>query len=254
MKAAEAMSLGCSHLPKYSPYEKRKEMQGNLSNTQIKKGMVITVCFVVLRLIVAQLWNLWFGGTYRLSISFLTFLLSAFLVMSVGLVYLGFTRWVGVDLKAWWFKRGSILKDIVWGVGAIIGLGVLVLGLGIAMSAFGLAFSSPMASQDNVSLPQLPIDLVLGWFFGFAMASFGEETLFRGFLQGVVATKYGKWGSNLLQAAIFSVSHLGMEPLVSVGNVAFLLLFRFGFGILLGWLRMKRGSLLAAGIAHGIMG
>jgi membrane protease YdiL (CAAX protease family) len=94
----------------------------------------------------------------------------------------------------------------------------------------------------------------VGWLFGFAIASFEKETIFKGFLQEVIGRKHGGWAGNLLQAAIFSASHLGMEPLESIGNVAFLLLFRFGFGVLMGWLRMRRGTLLAAGIVHGFIG
>ena len=230
-------------------------MQNNEQDkTQIRKGIIITMCFVVLRLIVAKLWNLWFGGEYHLSISFLIFLLSVFLVMSVGLVYFGFNKWAGVDLKAWWFKRGNILGDIIWGVGTIIGMGILLIGVGVVMWVFDLMPPSLIARQEGISLSQIPIDLLLGWFFGFAIASFEEETIFRGFLLDVIGRKFGEWGSNLLQAAIFSVAHLGMEPLGSIVNVAFLLLFRFGFGVLLGWLRMKRGTLLTAGIVHGFIG
>ena len=230
-------------------------MQDNeLNNAQIRKGLVIVVCFVILRLIVAKLWNLWFGGEYQLSISFLAFLLSVFLVMSVGLVYFGFNKWAGVDLKTWWFKRVNILGDIIWGVGTIIGMGILLIGVGVVIWVFDLKPPSLISHQEGTSLSQIPIDLVLGWFFGFAIASFEEETIFRGFLQDVIGRKFGEWGSNLLQAAIFSVAHLGMEPLGSIGNVVFLLLFRFGFGVLLGWLRMKRGTLLTAGIVHGFIG
>jgi len=75
-------------------------MQSDLSNSQVKKGIVIAACFLLLRLIAAQLWNSWFGGEYCLSVPFLLFLFGIFLVISVGLVYVDFTRWVGVDLKS----------------------------------------------------------------------------------------------------------------------------------------------------------
>jgi membrane protease YdiL (CAAX protease family) len=224
-----------------------------LNRAQTKKGLALTACFVVLRLIVTKLWAVWFGGNYVLSVPFLIFLSSVFLVMSVGLVYLGFTRWVGVDITPWWFKRGRILGDILWGVGVMICLGALLLGVGIVL--FVLHITPPnLASQSFTSLAQLPVNLALGSVFGFAIASFTEETLFRGFLQDVIGKKYGKWAGNLLQAALFSAAHLGMEPLGSIGNAAFLLLFRFGFGVLMGCLKMKRGTLLAAGIVHGFIG
>ena len=225
-----------------------------LNRTQIRKGLIITVLFVLLRLIMARLWQMWFGGDYHLTLPFLLFLLAVFLVMSVGLVYVGFSQWVGVDLRAWWFKRDQIVSDILWGIGALVGLGILVLGAGIVMWTLDLMPASLEPTQEATSLSQIPINLILGWVFGFAIASFEEETIFRGFLQEVLDTKYGAWGSNLLQAAIFSAAHLGMEPITSLGSVTSLLLFRFVLGVVFGWLRMKRGTLLAAGVLHGIIG
>jgi hypothetical protein len=40
----------------------------------------------------------------------------------------------------------------------------------------------------------------------------------------------------------------------SLNNEIFGLLFRFGSGNLFGWLRMKQGSLLPAGIVNGFIG
>ena len=76
-------------------------------------------------------------------------------------------------------------------MGTLICLGVFVFGVGIVISVFNLMPSSLVASQDNVSLSQILINLVLGWFFGFAIASFQEETIFRGFLQEVIGRKFG---------------------------------------------------------------
>jgi len=43
-----------------------------------------------------------------------------FLLLSIGLVYLGFTRWVGVDLLRWWFDRQQLRGDLRWGVAGIV--------------------------------------------------------------------------------------------------------------------------------------
>jgi len=232
-----------------------QQKDSKLTPSQIKKGLILTACFLVVRLVAAWLWMRWFDMNYHLTIPFLAFLLTIFFVSSVGIVVLGFTKWVGVDLKTWWFRRGRILRDIAWGVGILIGSGVLLLAAGIVMLAFDLLPTTPLVvGQETTPLSQLPIDLTLGWLFGFGIASFGEETLFRGFLQRVFDRRVSRWTSNLLQAALFSLTHLGMEPLQSVGHLAFLLLFRFGFGLLMGWLKMKRGTLLSAGIVHGFWG
>jgi len=230
-----------------------------MTGTQVKKSMVILICFVGMRLVAARLWDSWFGMVYELSVPFLVFLLGIFLVMSVGLVYIGFTRWVGLDLGSWWFKPGRIKGDIKWGVGAIILGGVSILGIGIVMLLFNITPPMVEATQESdislaQTLAQIPIDLVLGWFFGFGIAAFQEETIFRGFLQGELGRRYGAWVGNLLQALVFSFTHLGMAPLGSIGDVVFQLVFRFGSGLLFGWLRMKRGTLLPAGIVHGFIG
>jgi len=222
---------------------------------RLRRGMIILVVFTLLRTVVARLWGFWFGMNYHLSLPFLSFLLVVFLVMSVGLVYLGFTRWVGVDLKSWWFKRGRIKGDILWAVGTLLAGGGLILAVGIGMLALGVMPQNLTASPENTqSLSQLPVDLILGWLFGFGIAAFQEETIFRGFLQSELSQRYGQWAGNLLQAAIFSLLHFGMEPLGTLGNILFLFLFRFASGFLFGWLKMKRGTLLAAGIVHGFIG
>jgi membrane protease YdiL (CAAX protease family) len=230
-----------------------------LTGTQIKKGILILVCFLGMRLVVARLWEHWFDMEYELSLPFLSFLLSTFMLMSVGLVYLGFTRWVGIDLKSWWFKPGRIKGDIKWGFGTII-LGVaLIFGIGIVLLLLNITPPTITAAKESdvplaQTLAQIPVDLLLGWFFGFGIAAFQEETIFRGFMQGELSRRYGEWTGIVLQAFIFSFSHLGMTPLASIGDEVFSLLFRFGSGLLFGWLRVRRGTLLPAGIVHGLIG
>jgi len=230
-----------------------------MTSSQVKKSVAILICFVILRLLVSRLWDYWFDMGYELSAPFLVFLFATFLLMSVGLVYLGFTRWVGIDIGSWWFKPGRIKGDIKWGIGTIILGGMLVFGAGIVMLLFSITPPMLAATQENEvplsqTLSQIPIDLVLGWFFGFGIAAFQEGTIFRGFLQGEFTRRYGSWVGNLLQALIFSLAHLGMTPFGSIGGEIFSLVFRFGSGLLFGWLRMKRGSLLPAGIVHGFIG
>jgi len=81
------------------------------------------------------------------------------------------------------------------------------------------------------------VNLLLGWFFGFAIAAFQEETLFRGFLQGLLQERYGRIVAIVGQAAIFTLVHLGYYP-VSAWP---LLLVVFLVGIVTGWLVDRRG-------------
>lgn len=115
--------------------------------------------------------------------------------------------------------------------------------------------AAPAADEPLVqTLAQIPVDLILGWFFGFGVAAFTEETIFRGFIQGILLEETQPWPANLLQALLFAISHIGMMPFVSLGNEVFSLVFRFASGCLFGWLRNKRGSLLPGGIVHGFIG
>lgn len=203
-----------------------------------------------------RLWENLFGSVdLHVSLKFLLFLFSMFLVMSVGLIYVGFTRWVGVDLRQWWFNRKTLWGDIGWGFVGLLIIGVLVIASLATFWLLGLDSDELRAPEgEPPPLHLIPVKLLLGWFFGFAIAAFQEETLFRGFWQRIFTEKYGNWPANILQAALFSIAHFGLEPVHSLAGFLFTLLLRFVGGIVFGWLKMKRGTLLAPGIAHGIMG
>lgn len=93
-------------------------------------------------------------------------------------------------------------------------------------------------------------EILMILFFGFAVASFQEETIFRGFIQRVFTEKYGKWRGNIIQSAIFSLSHIGYYSL----DAWLMFLQAFSVGMVFGWLRMKRSTLIAPWLAHGFLG
>lgn len=87
---------------------------------------------------------------------------------------------------------------------------------------------------------QSPKDLLLNIFFVAALAGIGEELLFRGLVQRLLARRYGRWTGILIAAALFSAMHLqfyGFFP-------------RFLLGIVLGVLFAYSGSLWVAMLAH----
>ena len=231
----------------------------DMTRDQIRKGLVITVCFVIARLAIARMWGLWFDLEYHLTLPFLIFLGMSFVVVSLGLVYYGFTRWVGVDVKSWWIRPGRVMGDIKWAMLTLILGGIVFLVVVLGLYFLNLvppdlmAVPQEDAPMDQI-LAQIPVNLVLGRFFGFALAAYTEETIFRGFIMGLLADRVGSRTANVLQALLFSLSHIGMTPLVSIGAGIFGVLFRFASGCVFGWLKMKRGNLLASGIVHGIIG
>ncbi len=217
-----------------------------LSIEQVRKGLILLVLFIVIRAMLAYI-----TGTNLLATSDANsalFLLSAFLILSVGVVYLGFSRWVGVNLNDWWgFDRSRLPGDIGWGLLGFILLFVASAAVMIPVAILGLV-PTDVTSVPGIQTSTSSFALML--FFGFAIAGFQEETIFRGFLQGVLSERLSAWPGNFLQAAIFSIAHIGYYPL----DAWPLFVLAFISGIIFGWLRMKRQSLVSPWIAHGLFG
>ena len=228
-----------------------------LTRTQKGRGLVLLGAFVVLRAVAVRVWDRYFPGGYSTDPLFLAFLGGVFLFLSVGLVYLGFTRWVGVDLRAWWVDRGQLRGDLAWGLVGTFAVLLATLGGVLALSALlpglgpvGAAGAAPAPTVTASTGTDWVTTLLLGWFFGFAIAAFQEETLFRGFLQGLLRERYGRAVAVVGQAAVFALAHLTYYPISAWPLVLMVLLV----GLVTGWLVDRRGTLLAAGIAHGFVG
>jgi len=216
-----------------------------LSRSQVEKGVVLLVVFVVLRAVIMAIPG--FGQELEANLQSLLFLLVAFLIGSVGIVYLGFAKWVGIDLGRWWqFSRKRIAGDVGWGVlGFFVGF-ILMVTVLLPFAFLAWAMGLPLSPSVTVS----PIGFLLNLVFGFAIAGFQEETIFRGFLQSVLMERFGRWQANGVQAVVFSLAHIGYYPLTEWP----LFISAFVSGLVFGWLRVKRGTLVAPWIAHGLIG
>ncbi|NLV06207.1 CPBP family intramembrane metalloprotease [Haloarcula rubripromontorii] len=216
----------------------------SLSQTQLRRGVTILLAFVVMR---ALLWGpLWTQPTPTDPLQYAGLVLVTILVGSVGLVYLGFTRWVGVDIVSWWVDRTHLRWDLLWGLAGFVI--ALLVTLGTALGFQSLL--GPRPPNAPVAAAPSPVGTLLLLVFGFAVASFQEETLFRGFLQTELADRYGEWPAVVLQAGTFSVAHVGYYPF----SAWYLFAAAFAGGLVYGWLRKRRGRLLVSGIAHGLLG
>ncbi|WP_254832756.1 type II CAAX endopeptidase family protein [Haloglomus salinum] len=215
----------------------------SFTDRQLRRGLVLLAAFVGLR---ALLWgSLWAQPSPSQPLEFAILVLGTTLVGSVGLVYLGFTRWVGVDVVAWWVDRDHLGRDVLWGVGGFVLSFAVIAGLTLGIGAV----AGPLPAAPVSEAPSLTGTLLM-LLFGFAVAAFQEETLFRGFLQSALAERVGAWPALVLQAAAFSAAHVGYYPL----SAWFLFVSAFAGGLVYGWLRLRRGRLLAPGIAHGLLG
>ena len=79
------------------------------------------------------------------------------------------------------------------------------------------------------------------------IAAIPEETIFRGILQPTLQNKVGRWSGILLTAVIFALYHV---------HFAFALpriISHFCWGLILGLLRERTGTLWAPAIAHALM-
>jgi len=217
-----------------------------ISTSQIRKCSVLIVLFTLMRAAAAPLLY-----SVKTALEMSLFLFSIFLVMSVGLVYFGFTKWVKVNIITWWKTKNAIGGDIAWGILGTALLAVIPIATMMTAHAFGWELPKGVMpkSPDSSSHPIL-LQHLQHLFFGFGIAAFQEETIFRGFLQIALTERYGKGMGNLLQAALFSLCHIGYIPYEDWP----LYIAVFISGLMFGWLKTKRGTLIVPAIAHGIIG
>lgn len=108
-----------------------------------------------------------------------------------------------------------------------------------------------LISASSLEHPDVtgPIVSVIGG-LSVAAAALGEEIFFRDFLQGLLDRWRGPhlalWG----QAFAFLIPHL-LLLLIDV-HLYPLVIVQFGVSVLLGWLRLRSGSLWPAAVAHVI--
>lgn len=69
----------------------RELSEVHFSHTQRVGGLLLLGAFVVLWAVLVWAWDRFFGGDYSTDPALLAFLGGIFLLLSVGLVYLGFT-------------------------------------------------------------------------------------------------------------------------------------------------------------------
>lgn len=93
----------------------------------------------------------------------------------------------------------------------------------------------------------LPISVV--GFVMFVLGPIAEEVMHRGLIYGYFRVKFGVFFAIILQAFIFSLSHIGF---IYGGKALYFTLSYFVAGILFGILYEKSGSLYPSMICHGM--
>jgi membrane protease YdiL (CAAX protease family) len=179
-------------------------------------------------------------------------------------------RWVeggdfrdaGLRLPGWRYGL------IAWFGPAILTLITAILSLPIYPfdPTFGLLEEMMRSAGQTLPVPPAVIILlqaVSGLTAAVAINSvfgFGEEFGWRGYLLPRLMERYGGWPGLLAQGAIWGLWH---APIIALAGhnyperpllgVPLFIVFCTLFGVLLGWLRLASGSVLAPTIAHGAL-
>lgn len=173
---------------------------------------------------------------------------AAFIInIGVGLFEIGVVLWLWMGRyarlsfrEAGW--NGLAQRDVAYGV----------LGFALFASVVTCIFAADGGFKDAIAYiadtiahytPQQRVFFVL---MG-VIAAIPEETIFRGIMQPTLQKKVGRWPGILLTAIIFAGYHV---------HFAFALpriISHICWGLILGLLRERTGTLWAPGIAHALM-
>ena len=193
--------------------------------------------FSFLRFIQTIVWQKWFSSLdFQVSSQFTLFLSVWFIILSVGLVIGGIVWLTRTSWRQLGWSRKGLLKAIGLGL-----LGFLLLSLNVIV--WSIAKGS--TQQPQMTTPSLS-RLLLVAFFAFGQPAWVEENLYRGYLQPNLSRRMKLWSAIVVQAAIFSLAHLGyLSNILDFGQA-------FVAGLILGCLRGRNSNLVAAFIAHGL--
>jgi membrane protease YdiL (CAAX protease family) len=138
------------------------------------------------------------------------------------------------------------VSDVVLGVGVVL----LIFGVVIALALLtgnGPGFVAPYRAE--IAKGTSPWWFVLRWWPAIFLASFVEESFFRGFMWRGIEAYHGRLAALLVTSLLFAAMHHNnyiIDGAVDVPSVIQYLLAAFIFG----WLRWRSGGTTAPIIAH----
>lgn len=133
-----------------------------------------------------------------------------------------------------WFDGGP--ADLVWGAVA----GVVLLGVGMAYDEGIVRLGVP--ARDVASMWRSLGSTFSLALLGCVVAPIAEEAYFRGRLHDLLAASTSTRTAILISGALFGFAH-GLPEVIPIA---------FLFGCALGWLRVRRGNLIAPIVAHAV--
>ena len=103
---------------------------------------------------------------------------------------------------------------------------------------------SSVAFSRYVSVFRMPVTIILLMFFSWLIVSFSEEILYRGIMQRRLSFLFGRITGLILASALFAFAGHTHEPVLDN------LIFRLPFGIILGYLYLRKQSLFIPICVH----
>jgi membrane protease YdiL (CAAX protease family) len=176
---------------------------------------------------------------------------------SILYLIIGVFSMVAVIFGAWlhFFERRS------W---ASVGLGlgkdtrrnyVLGFGLGLLMAAsvvYAVRLFGGYVVESEVGLQFYDFAPILILMFGFMLQSGVEELIFRGWMLGRIAARYGLWAGVIGNSVLFTLIHIDTEALAALGLSGILLFTAMTmlFSVFLSLLVIKEKSIWGAAAWH----
>jgi len=203
--------------------------------------VLLTAVFAALRGLAAVL----LGPDFDMdvpSVGLFALLGLAVLVQAGAVVGLGLVRWGRLPLPALGWRSLNPQVDCAAGLLGFLAVAAVVLALraaegGPVPETLGLWLHQPFGARA--------IALCIG-----LLASFNEESLFRGYLQKGLLVRLGPPAGLLLGAVVFALYHGNFAPLALLGKTL--------LGLVFGFLAILRKSLVPGALAHlltwGVMG
>ena len=160
---------------------------------------------------------------------------------------------IGVVLRLWMYRyarlsfreagwSGLALRDVAYGVLGFALFAIIVTCVFATDSGFADAIAYIADTIAHYTPQQRALFVLMG-----VIAAVPEETIFRGILQPTLQKKVGRWPGILLTAVIFTLFH------VQYAFALPLLISRTCWGLILGLLRERTGTLWAPAIAHALV-
>jgi uncharacterized protein len=172
-----------------------------------------------------------------------------------ALIALGVMRLRGRPWGEVWSALGWRGCAPVWFAWALLVAAVTAIAGGLAVALLDPGYlQHPTPGTDQYQYAR--IGLALGAVVRALLVeafneALGEEVFFRGLLGGWLTSRLGFQAGNAAQAVLFMIPHLTLL-LVSV-RLWPLLIVQLAGGWLLGWLRVRSGSILPGWLAHTLI-